>query len=159
MIVETGTGTPNADSYLSIAEADSLIHSSAWEAFSTEEKETALVEATKYLDLRYGDRYEGDKKSEEQGLDLPRVSKYLGSLIFPREIKLATAEVSNLIASGVDVYETESKFGSIQSEKSSIGPISEEVVYVGSKSAMPYFPKISLLMNRITMNSNLIERA
>lgn len=74
LIVEDGTGLTTAESYVSVAAADSYCTShglTGWAAKSTTEKEVALRVGTSYIDQRY--RYQGTRSFPgQQALAWPR---------------------------------------------------------------------------------------
>ena len=57
LVVEDGTGTnPAANTYVAQADADSYFAdraNAAWAALSADQKASALIQATQYLDARY----------------------------------------------------------------------------------------------------------
>ena len=70
-------GAANANSYLTLAEADSYLEahlkSSFWSALDDEAKKAALISATRELDLII---YAGRKSTQAQALQWPRLSIY-----------------------------------------------------------------------------------
>jgi hypothetical protein len=73
MVVEDGTGLPNADSYASVAAADAYFlarGNATWAAALTADKESALVRATQSLDGRCS--WRGVRLTSAQGLRWPR---------------------------------------------------------------------------------------
>ena len=72
MIVEDGTGLPNANSYASIATADTYAALSgagiesalAWAALDAEAKEQHLIISTDYIDRRFKGGWKGDELKE-----------------------------------------------------------------------------------------------
>ena len=73
MIVEDGTGKSDAESYVSLADANAYheVHgNSSWAALSDEAKEAALRYATRWLDGKY--RWRGAVLNGEQALGWPR---------------------------------------------------------------------------------------
>lgn len=77
--VEDGTGVAGAESYASVADADTYwgkrTHQAlytTWDGASTAEKEGALREATTYVEARWGQFYRGVKRGNAQGLQWPR---------------------------------------------------------------------------------------
>lgn len=73
LIVEDGTGMANAESLLSVADADAYhtaMGNAAWGAATTAQKEAALRRATQYLDARY--QWQGDPLTATQALSWPR---------------------------------------------------------------------------------------
>lgn len=77
IVVEDGTGLADANSYVSIAYADSYFYdrgNSVWDTYTPENKAQALILATEYLDMYYN--YTGYKSSSTQALDWPRDYAY-----------------------------------------------------------------------------------
>lgn len=75
LIVEDGTGLPNAESYISVADADAYLESrglSAWGPLDVADKEKALRRATDYMSAYYGSRWKGCRVTSTQSLDWPR---------------------------------------------------------------------------------------
>jgi hypothetical protein len=79
IVVEDGTGLSNAESYGSVADADTY-HTArgntVWTDATTPNKETALVRATDYIDRRFGDRFLGTRETSGQALAWPRVDAW-----------------------------------------------------------------------------------
>ena len=104
VVVENGTGLANADSYVSVAEADAYATAygnTTWAGATAPEKEAALRRATRYVDGRYAGRWPGYKlNGRTQALAWPRKSvldSYGGTVAsneVPREIVSATIEVA-----------------------------------------------------------------
>lgn len=103
LIVEDGTGMPNAESYASVATADAY-HARrpgalAWDALTTPQKESALIQATDYLQATYSTRWKGTRVKVEQALDWPRSGVVVDrvSLAYdqlPPQIVRATCELA-----------------------------------------------------------------
>lgn len=75
LIVEDGTGLPDAESYASVAAADAYLVARgnvAWGALSQGAREAALRKATDYLGDAYGQRWLGWRLTTTQALDWPR---------------------------------------------------------------------------------------
>lgn len=75
LIVEDGTGLSTAESYISVADADTYFAARAnatWAALLTAAKEAALRAATDYMEGRYGQLWKGARTSETQALSWPR---------------------------------------------------------------------------------------
>lgn len=103
LIVETGTGKPNANSYISLEEADSYfahkrLNSSTWTATSEANKKIALKMATSVLDHEV--QWKGEKRFTNGSLRWPRNYAYDddGDLIdnssVPQTVREATAEMA-----------------------------------------------------------------
>lgn len=110
LVVEDGTGLSYSESYISVAEADTLLIANRgeaeWLALTQGAKEDALRAATEFLDIRY--RWYGQTKFAEQALQWPRTKVYNSKgRIFegtvPKEVKKATADlaVAAVVESGL----------------------------------------------------------
>lgn len=80
LIVEDGTGLPNAESYVSTDDADTYNANrgnTLWATITTEEKEQCLRRATEYITGEYRLRWKGRRVLFTQALDWPRVGVVL----------------------------------------------------------------------------------
>lgn len=121
MIVENGTGLPNADSYVSVEFADSYFSArgvSGWNTLTTEKKEQALICGTDFIDSIY--HWCGKKATSEQALRFPRVNlvDYEGQTIegIPTCLKQAVCDASLLKANGTELFQTKNENGDVVSE-------------------------------------------
>lgn len=147
LIVETGAGLPNANGFISVADADAYfleVANVAWTG-SVPVKEGAIVRATRYMEKRYGYRWAGTIASSDQGLSWPRKNVYdeTGTQLLdqvPKAIAQACAEYA-LIALTRDlipgfIYPVEDgapvPFGRITRKLERAGPIVEETYYSSS---------------------------
>lgn len=109
LVTETGTGSATAESYISVASADTYHSdrgSTAWAALTTAVKEQSLRKATEYMLQMYRNRWKGVRVFITQALDWPRsdvqidpgngpyavYSNYVASNIVPVEVARACAE-------------------------------------------------------------------
>lgn len=78
-VVEDGTGLSTATAYIETTYADTH-HAdrgrTEWAAMSTEEKESAVIRATDYIEQRFGCKFTGEKQSSAQALEWPRMGAY-----------------------------------------------------------------------------------
>lgn len=91
LIVEDGTGKTNSNSYSSVLEANSYFQERGnlnWDGTELE-KETYLIQATDYIDLRFKSMLLGNKETSTQALEFPRD---VNPGIIPRDLKRATFE-------------------------------------------------------------------
>lgn len=109
LIVENGTGLIDANSYITVAYADTY-HSNrgntAWATLTTTVKEQLLIKSTDYIEQVYRLRWLGYRHTEEQALSYPRDEvprrdfTFLNQFSFypndvvPNEIKSACAELA-----------------------------------------------------------------
>lgn len=134
LIVEDGSGLPNAESYCSVAFADAYFAArnvSSWDG-STEHREGLLRIATEYMLGQY--QFVGERVKREQALDWPRVDAWaygfpIDSNTVPEAIMRACAELAHranhstlqpdigkrTIREKVDVIEVEYSEGSRES--------------------------------------------
>lgn len=102
MIVETGVGRPDANTYVSLEQAKAYfigkrLHSSAWNAARSADKETALRQASMLLDAEF--KWSGRPLNPNQGLGWPRLGAtdkhdQPRDRQVPNEIKNATCELA-----------------------------------------------------------------
>ncbi|MCK5497313.1 MAG: hypothetical protein KAI41_07280 [Hyphomicrobiaceae bacterium] len=113
--VEDGTGLVDANSYVSLADAESYIEATgrqknpAWLAAGTAEKNSALINATQYMDTTYLCRYLGERAEatiDTQALEFPRDGLFapsgaaIPSADIPPEIANACAEFALVDVAG-----------------------------------------------------------
>ena len=164
-VVEDGSARADANSYLSVADADAYWadHGApvTWTGVDAV-KEAALRAATAYLDRRFGARFRGCRVSSLQRLAWPRNGAVrdgyeLESNALPRELKEATAELAlrQLTESGglmPDVADP----SNIIAESVSVGPISESKTYDGSGKALEKrWTVVDVLMRAITRGQEI----
>lgn len=107
LIIENGTGLTTAESYISVADADTYhnkLGNTSWGILTTEVKEQLLRKATNYMVQTYRMRWAGVRKTDDQALDWPRylvprldteaVYAYYDSDSVPGEVKVACAELA-----------------------------------------------------------------
>ena len=112
LIVEVGQGLTDAESYASVADADTYFSNRGmtnWATLSAEEKEQALRRATDYMGQAYRGRWKGYRTSVTQALDFPRQSVVMCDMatnytipfdVIPNEVKTACIEYAWRAASG-----------------------------------------------------------
>lgn len=171
LIVETGTGVSGADSYISLADANTYVSnhgtSAAWSAAPEASKEQALRLATQYIDLKYGDRFKGCKtwnsQAKRQSLQWPRRGaidndgyEYSDDEL-PACLLSAVVEAALRVIAGDDLLGVMDT-GIIASESSTIGPLSQSISYVGGKGPYKQYPKIQALIRPIINSSTQMLR-
>lgn len=110
LVVEDGSGKSNAESYISVADADTY-HSNRgntdWAALTTTKKEQLLRGATDYMVAVYRLRWDGYRYVNTQALDWPRIyvpvrdicsvnayPEYVDFDVVPTQVKNACAELA-----------------------------------------------------------------
>lgn len=129
LTVEDGTGLANAQSYISVADADThftVRGITLWDTLLTAEKEQALTRATDYMVQAYRMRWQGDRVLSTQALDWPREGVEVDGIeidadVVPTEVKRACAELAFKAASGELAADLER-----QTLRETVGPITVE---------------------------------
>lgn len=109
LVVETGTGSATAESYISVADATTRhanLGNAAWAALASDTvREQYLRRATEYMEGAYRQRWKGYKKTSAQALSWPRDDVYLdysvggpdnlvSNTIVPADVKNACADLA-----------------------------------------------------------------
>ncbi len=169
-VVETGTGSSTANSYLSVSDADAyfLDHiNSAWTGTDTA-KEDALVEATQYLDSVYGPRWKGARALSTQALDFPRsgMTTRDGFVLdyddIPTKLEHACAElaVRSLVqlAASSSLMPDLDEPGMIEEEENKVGPLMTRTKYQGGKSQVRQYRAVDALLADLILVRGAVAR-
>lgn len=108
LIVETGAGLSNAESYISVADASArqvALGNETWSTISNAEMEEALRRATAFMTQSYRQRWTGQRLTPAQALDWPRYDVcvdgfYVPSDSLPADIANACADLALKAAAG-----------------------------------------------------------
>lgn len=161
LIVETGAIVTGANSYVTIAQADTyhaLAGLRAWLEADDLQKEHALVQATKELEARFRGFWLGSKRNDSatvayQKLAWPRTGVVdedgieLDELLIPDVVKDAQCEIAALIVSGSSLLQREVTAESASITSESVGPIS--VSYGKSGQLTSTFPLIERMLSGV----------
>lgn len=156
LVVEDGTGLANAESYISVADADTYFSdrgNATWAALTTLAKEQALRKATDYLVATYELRWMGARTTSTQALDWPRMNVprpdiqggyrsfplYWDYNVVPTAITRACAELA-LRASSADLV---ADVGA-QVKQETVGPIS--VTYTDGARQQTHYEQIERML-------------
>lgn len=122
MIVETGNGFSDANSYVSVVYGDNYFSArgnTAWEELPEETKEMCLIKATDFVDSSF--QWRGKKSTQEQALCFPRINlvdddgyKVEG---IPENLKKAVCECASIISTGKEMFSTQNENGAVTSER------------------------------------------
>lgn len=160
--IEDGTIIAGADSYITVAEADTIIakygKDSKWSSKVDSEKEALLVQAAGYLDTKYN--WKGTLVNLSQEMSFPRCGIYVDDMLvsessIPTAIKRAQAF---LAAEAIDTPLFSTKqgtdgSGALTANKVKVGPIEIEKSFDenGSTSSMqPRFTEVDALVRILT---------
>jgi hypothetical protein len=158
LILEDGTGKPNANAYIDRAHADSyhtLRDNTAWLGATTHTKIAAIIRATEYVDRRW--IFVGELEVETQALAWPRTpaidaeGRDVGGTV-PDAIKRATAEYAlrALDAATPLLPDPARDEFPIARKLESAGPVTEETEYAtgGARRAVKSYPAADRLLRQ-----------
>lgn len=138
LVVETGAALANAESFISVADADTrrsnLGGDATWTAAS--DKEAALRKATEYIEQVYRDRWRGYRQTTTQALSWPRNSvvvdgnTQIATDVVPAEVRNACADLalkalSEALAPDLERAVVREKVGPIETEFDRASPQSK----------------------------------
>lgn len=151
MTLTTTAGAADADSYVSVADADTYHTARGTAAWTGEDaaKEAALRRATAWLDGTYRSRLPGERRYDRtQALEWPRLSVYdsdgnpVDSDTIPREIVHATCEAAaRELASAGSLSPDVTTADAVKRER--VGPM--EVEYAGIPTATAKRPILTVV--------------
>ena len=163
LIVEDGTGVVSANSYDTVANAQSYFDLKGTTIVITEE---SLINATQYLDLRFGMQYNGSKIGQDQSLSYPRTS-FADQEGFTRdastihnELKTATYEAAALYIGGTTLFDdTESGTDKLQSLTNTVeGAVSQSKSWFAPVNTNTKSNIGKYLVNILTVDSGYTVR-
>lgn len=137
LMVEDGTGKADANSYISIADADTYntnwVNNSTWTNAADAEKERMLLQAARYIDTF---DYVAIRLKTDQALAWPRTVGYIDGKYYygkvPVDIKNAQVEVAIKLIDGLELF-SDSDGETIKSESDTVGPLSHSRQYASTK--------------------------
>ena len=153
LIVEDGTGLAGAESYVSVADADTYHDkrgNTAWVTLTTAQKERLLRIATDYMVAVYRLRWDGYRYTTTQSLDWPRIyvpvrdilsvnayPEYVDFDVVPQQVKDACAELaykanSETLLADLEQGVTKEKVGPIEVEYDKYSPQFKRYVQIDS---------------------------
>ena len=160
LIVENGTGIADANSYITLEEANAyhiLYNNLDW-AGSDEELEQALILGTRSVDLLYGPKFMSYKRLSISPLLFPRYSFYdnnfqlIDQTTIPKCLKYAVCQLALMQLLGEDILPVQSADSNIKLGRIKIGEIEIENEYQSNKKISETFPgfnQIDLLLQPI----------
>lgn len=170
LTVETGSGSATAESYASVAAADAywLVRDNP-EGWSGEEattgvKEAALRKATQFIDATYQRRWRGVRTNEIQALAWPRsnvedVDGYtIASNAMPTKLLEATFEAALLHITETDGLMPDVDQRGIGRERVRVGPIEEDITFVGESDGQPVFTLVERLLSGLIISGSRVSR-
>lgn len=158
-VVEDGTGVSGANSYCSVADANSYFSDrgiSEWVG-TDDVKSHALVRATDFIDTTFGTRFLGEKISASQSLEFPR-TLFTG---IPKELLKACAEYAlrALNAKLIPDPPQEGAFA-VKLERVIVGPIEEMKTYdTNVPGRIERYPAADFLIYKLLKSQASVVRA
>ena len=166
MALNATVGSPNANSYVTVEEADTYfadrVHSSMWDAFT--DKEGVLITSSQMLDWYF--KWKGSKATPDQSMGWPRIGAVrrdgttIDDLTLPAELKTAVYEMAlgSLLGDRTEDY---SMFGLEQVKVSTLMVKANGNNPSTAKEAIPERVSkiLSDLYNRGSMNVIRLTRA
>lgn len=160
IIVEDGSGVPNANSYVDAAQITEFLET--FGVVPTATIESLAITSAMFLSIS-ASCWPGCRATDVQGMDWPRKDAYIGSCSYtpfpsdqiPSQIKQAQLFAALAAAQGINLFPSfdPTAEGSVKREE--IGPLKTE--YFGSNSAemygsMPTLPAVTKLLAEVTGN-------
>lgn len=151
IIVEDGTGLPDANSYVDVEYATNYATSIGAEFDPTDE--ASLVSATQAMDLLYGSKYLGTKLTADQALLFPRTdfvddNGFTRSGI-PVELKKATVEAAIAQQAGVTLVSNPSRDQVLTRKTSKVGDLEQTFEYADAATSTSQLTKVGLTISPI----------
>lgn len=169
LVTEDGSGLSNAESYASVPEADAYHaaqgNPAAWSGAATPDKESALRQATSYLDGVYTGRWRGLRAHEAQALAWPRCEAIdddgflIAAASVPVKLKNATAELALKVIGGASLFVDETTPGELSAKTLKVGAIEVSKTFVGGQGTQPSYPKAKSLLRSLLEPLGVRERA
>lgn len=161
-VVEDGTGLETANSICDVAFANSYFADrgiAEWTGADSV-KQTALVQATDYIENRFSNLFYGDKKTTVQALSFPRINTGLAEI--PVSLKRAACEYALRVIAGTKLLpdpEIHASGQGLERTRRKVGPIENETrfQYQGPGTVRiilrPY-PAADILLKDLIRNSS-----
>ena len=105
------------------------------------------------------------RANTDQALAWPRAGAYYqdGTVIesdeLPQVLLDATTEMALVSFGGTDLMPAVEEFGTIKKERNEVGPLEEEVEYIGGKDPFVYYRIVEDLLESITTGGNELVRS
>lgn len=166
-VVEDGTGLETANSICDVPFANAYFADRGVAEWTGADavKQTALVQATDYIENRFSNLFYGDKKTTVQALSFPRINT--GSAEIPVSLKRAACEYALRVIAGTKLLpdpEIHASGQGLERTRRKVGPIENEIrfQYQGPGTVRiilrPYPAADILLKDLIRNNSGRVIR-
>jgi hypothetical protein len=151
LIIEDGSGVPNANSYVSAANARIYASSRQFNNLPADDPtcEGYLLQATTWLEAQY-DRYQGQQTAFTQALQWPRMNVFINDPfnplavnVIPPQLIAAQVMLAVNVASGVVLFPTRSQ-PFVKTKK--VGPLEKEFSEIIGTLVTPTMTMIEALL-------------
>lgn len=168
LITEDGTGLANAESYCSVADADTYHaahgNPSAWSQADEAAKESALRLATQYIDATCRGRWRGVRATLTQRLAWPRrgVTDADGLQVaadeLPRALVEATVVLAMKVAGGETLLPDAENAAAVERTRVSVGPVEEDIKYAAGNPPFKRYALADALLRGLLQPAGLMQR-
>lgn len=146
LIIEDGSGVENADTFVSVVDADQYAIDrglSSWAGETdTTAKEAALRRAADYLRDNYAQRWRGEPNEDGQALPFPRN----GETTIPAPVIRANIELA-IIALDAPLWEVEEARGGILAESRGVGPLQRSFQFANTGQRQRVFRNVDKMLS------------
>lgn len=156
LIVEDGTGVPDAQAYFDAAFVtdynDNHDHDPAWGAADLAAQEVAIRRGTAYVTRAYRNMWPGTRTYQTQGLPFPRTGIVdpdnfsISSTTIPLAVKQACAEAALRAVAGTSLLVDEAGGQNLIAESIQIDTIAINNQFSGRKQSLPRFRVIDAIL-------------
>jgi len=158
LIIEDGTIVANANTYLTEAEANTILENFGY-VLTPATAEADLRTAAQYLES-FRNNYQGSKVSSTQSLQWPRTDVYIDCFAFasdeiPEELKFAQALAAYETAQG-ETLQVNSN-GQTITQKTIVGAVSVSYADNGQDSAQKTFNQIDSYLESLFANNGMVK--
>lgn len=171
IVVETGQGLENAETYCDTAFVDQYAASSnntTWTSLAVEVKESALREAALVIDGKFGGRFLGCRKCHDQALEWPRYEArdengfYVDSDTVPIQVKKACADlaIAATAQSSSQLIQDSDTTAPIIREMRKVGPLETETEFGGGgkRANQINFHRARMILRRLLLPAGTLHR-
>jgi len=166
-VVEDGTGKADANSYMSVADADQYHENNgtktAWDAVT--DKEQALRDGTKFLEVSWKGRWIGQRTVKTQALSWPRANAedqdgfVIDSNEIPQDLQDALAEAALDSASTDLTADLTAPVGTIKRQRNTVGPLTQDTEYLGGAQNETFRTAIVGKIRNLIVDTDVLERS
>ena len=149
LIVEDGSGLPDASTYVDIPYVSGYLlgeQLETWEVLEELEQESAIIRATRAIDALYD--WRGRRKTLDQALSWPRsgvIFEGFEIIGIPAAVKKATAEAVGLVLEGAEFFSEDAGM-EVASERVDVVAVTYRTRQIGEKKEATKFEVLNRLV-------------